>query len=81
MNAKSRMGWVGGLFLATAAAWGILAMREPTASAQQKSAEPFANAVEQRLEMINQLKEMNALLKEQNALLKSGKLKVLVEKQ
>ncbi len=46
---------------------------------------PFANAVEQRIQMINHLaeikellKEQNALLKEQLALLRSGNLKVVV---
>lgn len=47
--------------------------------------QPFANAVQQRMEMINQLteirtllKEQNALLKEQTKLLRSGELKVVV---
>jgi hypothetical protein len=31
--------------------------------------QPFANAVQQRMEMIDQLKRVNTLLKEQNALL------------
>jgi hypothetical protein len=39
---------------------------------------PFANSVEQRIEMINQLKELNAQIKEQNALLRSGTLHVVV---
>lgn len=39
---------------------------------------PFANAVEQRIEIINQLKELNAQIKEQNALLRSGTLHVVV---
>ena len=47
-------------------------------SAAQKGAEPFANAVQQRAEMIEQLKEVGALLKEQNALLRDGKLQVIV---
>ena len=80
MNVTSRNGWKWGLLLAGGLALCILVAREPSASAQQKSNEPFANAVEQRQEMIIQLKEMNALLKEQNALLKSGKLRVVVEK-
>lgn len=42
---------------------------------------PFANAVEQRVEIINQLKQLNEQLKEQNALLRSGKLKVVVDKK
>lgn len=42
---------------------------------------PFANAVEQRVEIINQLKQLNEQLKEQNALLRSGKLKVVIDKK
>lgn len=42
---------------------------------------PFANAVEQRIEIINQLKQLNEQIKEQNALLRSGKLKVVVDKK
>ena len=38
---------------------------------------PFANAVEQRGEMIEQLREMNRLLREQNELLRSGKLRII----
>jgi len=60
--------------------WTIVALREPPAQAQSKSTEPFANAVEQRQEMIAQLKEINAQLKEQTALLKSGKLQVVPAK-
>ncbi len=50
-----------------------------TGHAEPKETLPFANAVEQRMEMILQLKELNAQLKEQNALLRSGKLQVVVE--
>lgn len=39
---------------------------------------PFANAVEQRMEIIRELREIRALLKEQNALLRSGQLTVIV---
>ena len=39
---------------------------------------PFANSVEQRIEIINQLKELNAQIKEQNALLHSGTMRVVV---
>ncbi len=45
--------------------------------AQPQGNLPFANAVEQRNEMIVQLREINAQLKEQNALLRSGKLQVV----
>ena len=78
---KTQTRWTCGvLVLANVLAWGVLAFREPSASAQQKSTEPFANSVEQRQEIIAQLKELNAELKEQNSLLKSGKLQVVVAK-
>ena len=41
--------------------------------------EPFANSVQQRMEMINQLREIKTLLKEQNALLRSGEIKVEIK--
>jgi len=49
-----------------------------TSSAAQRTGgqPPFANAVEQRMEMISLLREIRDLLKEQNALLRSGELKV-----
>ena len=48
-------------------------------AAPRGGGEPFANAVQQRGEMVRVLTEIRALLKEQNALLRSGKLKVVVE--
>jgi hypothetical protein len=42
-------------------------------SAAQQPAQPFANAVDQRNEMIRELREIKELLKEQNQLLKAGK--------
>ena len=39
---------------------------------------PFANSVEQRMEMIRLLRDIKDELKQQNALLRSGKLKVVV---
>ena len=81
MKANSQNRWTWGmLLLANGLVWGVLAFREPSASAQQKATEPFGNSVEQRQEMIAQLKELNAQMKEQNTLLKSGKLEVVVAK-
>lgn len=48
-------------------------------AAPKEAAEPFANAVGQRAEMIALLKDIQAQLKEQNALLASGKLQVVVQ--
>lgn len=61
--------------------WYMLGLQQPQSAAQQSSTNgqlPFANAVVQRMEMIEQLKEINTQLKEQNALLRSGTVKVLV---
>lgn len=65
------------LITANALCWCMLSFQQPSSAAPAK--EPFANAVEQRFEMLAQLKEINAQLKEQNALLRSGSLKVVVE--
>ena len=43
--------------------------------------EPFANAVEQRAEMVTQLKAIRRLLEEQNTLLRSGDLKVVIREK
>jgi hypothetical protein len=67
-----------------AALWGALlllpaAFLATTAAApQEPERQAFANAIEQRQEMIKQLKEVAALLKEQNELLKSGRVRVVV---
>ena len=39
---------------------------------------PFANSIEQRLEIVAQLKDVNAELKELNSFLRSGNLKVTI---
>ena len=50
-----------------------------TSNAQPPQAkEPFANSVEQRMDMIKVLTEIRDQLKEQNAFLRSGELKVIV---
>ena len=56
----------------------VLGLYRPSTAAPPEESQPFANAVEQRAEMITQLKEVVAELKEQNALLRSGELKVVV---
>jgi hypothetical protein len=57
---------------------GVLGLYQPKAALTQEAPPPFANAVEQRNEIIAQLKEINTQLREQNALLHSGNMKVLV---
>jgi hypothetical protein len=58
--------------------WCMLCFHQNSTAAPPAGSPPFANAVEQRMEMIEQLKQMNALLKEQNTLLRSGTLKVVI---
>ncbi len=72
-----RTGWVL-LIAANVLVWGVLSLYRTTDAAPKVTKPPFANAVEQRMEMINQLKEIKGLLKEQNTLLLSGQLKVVV---
>ncbi len=59
-------------------AWCMLCFHQQSNAAPTQNPPPFANSVEQRIEMVEQLKQVNALLKEQNALLRSGTLKVIV---
>lgn len=49
-----------------------------TSAATPPAREPFANAEEQRHEIITQLKEIVAEMKAQTALLRSGEVKVIV---
>jgi hypothetical protein len=56
----------------------VLSFYRTTAAAPPKAQQPFANAVEQRMEMIKELQQIRALLKEQNALLRSGTVRVVI---
>ncbi len=56
----------------------VLSFYKTSDAAPKPPQEPFANSVEQRIEMVTALREIRDLLKEQNALLKSGTLKVVV---
>jgi hypothetical protein len=56
----------------------VLGFYQSSGAQQAGPTQPFANAVEQRAEIIIQLKQLNASLKEQNALLRSGELRVVV---
>ena len=60
--------------------YGVLNFHQTTDAAPPRSGgkPPFANAVEQRMEMIRELQEIKKLLREQNTLLQSGGLKVVV---
>ena len=66
------------LVTANSLAWCMLCFHQQGTAAPQPATPPFANAVEQRIEMIEQLKQINAQLKEQNTLLRSGTLKVVI---
>lgn len=76
MSSPRRLRWASLLTLNVVSLC-VLGFYQP-GHAEPKETLPFANAVEQRAEMIQQLKELNAQLKEQTALLKSGKVQVLV---
>ena len=56
----------------------VLSFYRTTAAAPPKAKQPFANAVEQRMEVIKELREIKNLLKEQNALWRSGTVRVVV---
>ena len=58
--------------------WCVLSLQQAS-HAQNQDNLPFANAVQQRQEIIAELKVISGELKNQNALLRSGKLKVIVE--
>jgi hypothetical protein len=66
------------LVTANALAWCVVAMWQNSSAAPAGGQLPFANAVEQRGEMIRELQEIKAQLKEQNALLRSGAVKVTI---
>jgi len=75
---KRRTGWTM-LIVANVVCYCVLSFYQTGVAAPRAGGvPPFANAVEQRIEMINQLKQVNQLLKEQNALLRGGQLKVVV---
>ena len=65
--------------VAVVATWGVLSFYQSSSAQQRGPAQPFANSVEQRAEMISHLKSVEQLLREQNDLLRSGKLKVVLE--
>ncbi len=65
--------------IAVVATWGVLSFYQSSNAQQKGPSQPFANSVEQRLEMNQHLKSIVDLLTEQNDLLRSGKLKVVVD--
>ena len=80
MNYRIHWRWIASL-APCAAILCMLSFYQTRAAAPRKNRQPFANAVEQRMEIIRQLKETNALLKEQNALLRAGKPPVAAKPQ
>ena len=75
---RRRTGWAL-LVAANVLCYCVLSFYQANAAAPRTTGRPpFANSVEQRMEMINLLKEIREELKQQNALLQSGKLKVIV---
>jgi hypothetical protein len=77
---RIRFDWPSALLGAAAACMlCMLGLCQPTATAQSDGSGTFANAIEQRREMISLLRDNNALLKEQIDLLRSGKLQVVAQ--
>jgi len=56
----------------------VLVFYRTSAAAPGATNQQFANAISQRMEIVDQLKELNRQLKQQNLLLQSGQLKVVV---
>jgi hypothetical protein len=66
---RSRWTW---LLVANAVALGVLGFYSTLGAAPQAGQPPFANPIDQRLDMIRELREIKELLKEQNNLLRGG---------
>jgi hypothetical protein len=60
------------LVVAVLIAASVFVLTRPSGAAPEPEAQPFANAVQQRAEMIRELKEIKFLLKEQNTLLREA---------
>ena len=52
--------------------WGVLSFYDSTSAAPPRGQLPFANAVEQRHEIIRELQQIKTLLQEQNQLLRAA---------
>ena len=75
---RRRTGWAL-LVAANVLCYCVLSFYQADAASPRAGVKPpFANSVQQRMEMISLLKEIRDQLKQQNALLRSGKLKVIV---
>jgi len=72
-----RAGWVA-LIAVNALFYCVLSFYRTSEGAPKPPVQPFANSVQQRIDMITELREIKELLKEQNALLRSGELTVIV---
>lgn len=73
-----RAGWAL-LIAANVLGYCVLGFYQRTdAAAAKGNPPPFANAVQQRMEMIGHLRDIKDLLKEQNGLLRSGNLTVVL---
>ncbi len=74
-----RTGWML-LIIANVLFCCVLSFYHTTEAAQatRRNPPPFANSVQQRIDMNSTLNEIKELLAEQNALLRSGKLTVIV---
>jgi len=73
-----RTGWLT-LIVANVVCYCVLSFYQSSPAAPPSPKLPFANSVEQRLEMVKELREIKELLREQNELLRGGKIRVVVE--
>jgi hypothetical protein len=56
----------------------VLSFYQTTSAQTSQAVPPFANSIEQRMEITKLLAEIRDQIKEQNALLRSGELRVIV---
>ena len=68
---KTKLGWTLTI-AAVLVSWGVLSFYERSSAAPQGARVPFANAVEQRNEIVRELREIKLLLKEQNKILRAA---------
>jgi hypothetical protein len=68
--ANKLFGWAT-LLSANLFLWGVLSFYESSSAAPPSGQPPFANAVEQRHEIIRELQQIKTLLQEQNQLLRA----------
>lgn len=77
MSRGARLAWLA-LVVVQVGTFCMLGFERSSEAQVRAPQEPFVDAAQQRVQMIEQLREINARLKEQNDLLRSGKLQVVI---